>query len=537
MFTRKFLTFVSMLGLLVLLICGCQASPAEPVTEPPPLKQSMQPMLDVEMPADTYWPTEIWRTSTPEEQGMDSQILLQMLDYIDERQANIHSIIIVRHGYIVAEIYFHPFDKHTPHYINSCAASFTSALAGIAVQEGYLEGVETPVLDFFPERDIANNDRRKEEMTLEHLLTMSSGMNWPEFGYSPSSIFVLSEMFASDDWVQYVLDRPMAVDPGSLYNYNSGGAHLVMSIVRQATGMSSPDFAQEYLFKPLGISDYVWSTDPQGLLYGGGELVMRPRDMAKFGYLYLRQGVWNQQQIVPAAWVAASAEPAIQGKHGYSYGYMWWVHQDGFYHARGFRGQRIFVAPEQDIVAVFTAQVDSDALEVLPDSLMEYFILPSAKSSDPLPENLDASSKLRSHIDVLAAPEALPVSPLPEIALRISGNTYKLADNDYGWESITPVFVAGESHAVSVLTIKGKRPEFVIGLDGVYRVNDAFQTIDAGEQIALKGYWMGEDTFVMDMQSLIGYKYEVRIVFDSQGADFTLKSMLGLEIIRGEVVK
>jgi CubicO group peptidase (beta-lactamase class C family) len=159
---------------------------------------------------------------------------------------------------------------------------------------------------------------------------------------------------AAQDEVQFVLDRPMTVEPGTRFNYNTGGTQLLAAIIAQATGQSALEYAQEHLFAPLGITNVQWWADPSGITEGGSGLELAPRDMAKFGYLYLKGGIWEGKSLIPAEWVKTSTQAHI--KTGYLdlvYGYQWWVHPSGVYQARGFGGQRIFVLPEQQMVVVF----------------------------------------------------------------------------------------------------------------------------------------------------------------------------------------
>ena len=358
------------------------------------------PTLAPVPPSEPYWPTQGWRTSTPEQQGMDSAQLVQMLDAVTARKLNIHSLLIVRHGYLVAEVYYDANSPTLKHELYSVTKSFTSALVGLAIQKGFIDSLNHPVLDFFADRQVANLDARKKAMTLEHLLTMSSGLEWPESGSSYTTTdnpYV--RMMRSSDWVQFVLDRPMADQPGATFNYNSGSSHLLSAIVQKTTRQSTLAFAQEYLFKPLGITDLVWGTDASGLAVGGSDLRLTPRDMAKFGYLYLKGGVWEGRQIVPAEWVRASTTPHIRSTDAaLDYGYQWWIQPDGSFAAHGLGGQYIFVRPRQDLVVVFTSWLTGSDTEQ-PPALMDSFIVPAAQSALALPENPEAVAQLQARIE------------------------------------------------------------------------------------------------------------------------------------------
>lgn len=307
---------------------------------------------------------------------MDPAKLEQMLNAISDQQLDIHSVLVVRNGYMVAETYFPPFQQDTKHHLYSVTKSFVSALIGIAIEEGYVDGVDRRVLDFFPERTFANLDGYKESMTLEHLLTMTSGLAWEE------GMPTYKEMSQTRDWVHYVLDKPMATEPGSQYNYCSGCSHIISAIIQETTGMSTLEYAQSRLFGPLGITDVYWERDGSGIPNGGWGLEITPRDMAKLGFLYLHDGVWDGQQIVPSAWVRVSVGDGIEVGDGWRYGYQWWIYPSSCaYAARGLGAQLIFVIPASQIVVVFTAELD-DA-DVLFE-LIESFIVPVVQSSRAL---------------------------------------------------------------------------------------------------------------------------------------------------------
>ena len=305
-----------------------------------------------ESTSPAYWPTDGWRTSTPEEQGMDSESLVQMLDHISGSNVNIHSLLIIRHGYVVLDAYFYPFVSQTKHDLASVTKSFTATLIGIAIDKGYVKGVEQPVLDLFPGQTIANVDENKKMLTVRDLLTMRSGF---ECTNVPTEL-TLQQMMQSANWVQFTLDLPMAEKPGTGFNYCSPNIHLLSGIVGQTTGMNALDFAKKYLLGPLGINDVSWPVDSQGNTYGWGSLSLTPRDLAKLGYLYLRGGEWDYQQVLDseyakAAIAAHGSVPVDMEGTDWSYGYLWWV-KDTYSAARGRGGQLLYLVPDKDIYEI-----------------------------------------------------------------------------------------------------------------------------------------------------------------------------------------
>ncbi|MFW9793535.1 MAG: serine hydrolase domain-containing protein [Candidatus Thorarchaeota archaeon] len=302
------------------------------------------------------WPTNDWATSTPEEQGIDSTALAGIYDAVRDAGASVRSMLIVRHGYLVAEEYFYPmlYDVNSSHIVYSVTKSVVSSLIGIAIDKGFIDNTSQLLLDFFPDRTISNMSAWKEEITLEDVLHMRSGFQWDEDNYDEYNDFFAME--DSDDWAQYVLDRPMAYEPGSTFYYNSGNSHLLATIINVTTGMTPLAFADQNLFGPLGITNRLWLTDPQGVNFGGSSLALRPRDMAKFGLLFLNNGTWDSEQIVSADWVNMSTHGPATPYGGTSYGYQWWINDyQNWYSARGYNGQLIYVVPEHDVVVVFSS--------------------------------------------------------------------------------------------------------------------------------------------------------------------------------------
>jgi CubicO group peptidase (beta-lactamase class C family) len=400
-------------ALVVVLATGCAPSdtpPALVATNSTTVKEagaatpqaaSAAPVARTPWPivaAPDYWTTDGWRAAAPEAEGMSSARLAQVFDTIREQKSAFHSLLIVRHGYLVAEAYFHPYTAGERHDQWSVTKSFTGALIGIAIADGRIKGTGERVLDFFPERTIAQRDARKEAMTLESLLTMTSGLQWPEITYTPDDGQPpIDRMVASRDWVGFVLDQPMALPPGQTWNYNSGASHVLSAILQAATGQTGRQYAQTKLFDPLGISDVVWWSDPQSVTVGGWGLQIVPRDMAKLGLLYLQGGAWDGRQIVPATWVADSTTARADTKEGHGYGYQWWLYDFGAYAAQGRYGQFIMVVPAQDLVVVVTADLGDDAPTRLPN-LVRDVIIPSAHGPGPLPADPAGAARLAEAI-------------------------------------------------------------------------------------------------------------------------------------------
>ncbi|MFW9993616.1 MAG: serine hydrolase domain-containing protein [Candidatus Odinarchaeota archaeon] len=329
--------------------------------------------------------------STPEEQGMDSAKLNQVLNFIKNK--NIDSLVVVRNGHVVLEEYT-SIDAHldntlhgleSKHTLKSCSKSVVASLIGIAIDKGYIESVNQKVVDLFPDRTIDNLSEWKKNLTVEDLLTMRAGYEWWEpSSTSPDHTNPSAspmKMSASSDWTQFMLDQPVEYEPGSVWEYNSGASILLSAIIQQATGMNALDFGNRYLFGPLGITDVLWTKSPDGVCDGGGGLYMTSRDMAKFGILHLNNGSWNGKQIIPAEWVTNSTRSHhyfTAEKYG-GYGYQWWTYpRSRIYFASGALGQRIYVIPDYDMVVVFTASILKGAN---PEAGLLYHILNAAEEN------------------------------------------------------------------------------------------------------------------------------------------------------------
>jgi CubicO group peptidase (beta-lactamase class C family) len=255
----------------------------------------------------TAWPTKEWQTSSPEEQGMDSAALAKLVEFGTSWRFD--SLLIARHGKIVLDVYYAPYTADIPHVINSATKAVIGTLTAIASKNGLPDSPDHPMMAYFSDRSVANLDDKKKAITLQNLLDMTSGIHWrePLDGRPDSAI----EMERSPDWIKFILDRPMSSTPGVLFNYNSGNPHLLSAILTKLTGLSASDYAKATLFHSLGISEWHWRHDPQGVSTGGYGLALQPRDMAKIGYLYLRRGEWEDKPLVPPAWIEKASHATV----------------------------------------------------------------------------------------------------------------------------------------------------------------------------------------------------------------------------------
>jgi CubicO group peptidase (beta-lactamase class C family) len=302
---------------------------------------------------------------------MDAAKLAEMLEAIRQQNLNLYSLLVIRNGYIVSETYFGSTTPETRREIYSVTKSFIATLVGIAVDKGLIAGVDRPVGEFFPDRSFANWDAAKQAMTLENLLTMTTGLDWPE------NDATFRELYGTRDWVKFVMDEPMRSKPGSAFSYCSGCSHVLSAIIQRQAGMNTRDFAQRELFEPLGITGAAWDTDSAGTPIGGWGLQLTPREMAKLGYLYLNGGAWDGRQIVSADWIKAATRKHTRTDSDLGYGYQWWIYPLwGAYAALGRYGQTIFVIPDLNLIVVTTAALEGhDPIFYL----IEQYIVPAVE--------------------------------------------------------------------------------------------------------------------------------------------------------------
>ncbi len=457
--------------ILALFLSGCNQAPIAQASKAP-----------------DYWPTDGWKSSTPEAQGMDSTLLAQMLEEISANETNIYSVLVVRNGYMVTEAYFHPYDRETNGHVQSVTKSVIGMLTGKAISQGAITSADETLDSFFTGRIPVDNNKDRKSIRISHLLSMTSGLDCQEFSGTGQT------MEQTNSWVQFMLNRPMASKPGKKFGYCNGNAHLLSAIIEKTTGINTRIYANQELFQPLGIDPVEksdWETDPKGYTMGGYGLHLRPVDLAKLAYLYLQNGKWEDQQIIPAAWVEESTTQKIKKEDGSGYGYLWTVYpKQGHYAALGLGGQQIHVYPSKNLIVVVTAGLPSYAEAPEIETMLNQFILPAIQSEDALGENPDGVARLEKSVQFAANP-VQSVAELPEIANTISGKVFILDQNPLAWSSIQVNF---QSNSATAQLILNESEALDIGLDHLYRLS---QSAMLGE-ILLRGEWEDAQTFVVD---------------------------------------
>jgi len=345
------------------------------------------------------WPEEHWEVSTPENEGVDAKVIQEITDEIDRGiYGSVDHFLLIKNGRVIADHKYsvdydemlanskntkpansqkvpeqynyddtswHPFFNNTNlHTLQSVTKSITSAAFGIAIDEGLIKDVQQPIYPYFKNFKYDMSDPRKSEITIEDLLTMRTGIDWFTDGGYDNDKHSTVVMENSDNWLQYILDRPMDKKPGTSYEYNDGSSVLLGKILSEATGVRADKWAKKKLFAPIGIHNYKWKITPKGETDTEGGLYLSTYDLARVAYLFLREGQWKGKQIISKEWVQKSVSAIVDDINpdndvvNPGYGYQWYSTSKGgssIYLGAGYGGQYIVVSPEFDIVMVFNS--------------------------------------------------------------------------------------------------------------------------------------------------------------------------------------
>ncbi len=442
--------------------------------------------------------------STPEAEGVASAGIQAFLQGLAAGKHEMHSLMIARHGRIIAEGWWAPYEAKLRHTMYSMSKSFTSTAVGFAVAEKKLT-VEDRVVSFFPKDLPTTVSENLAALRVKDLLTMSVGSE-----KEPTSAMVQEQ-----NWVRSFLGHSITHQPGSVFMYNSAATYMCSAIVNEVTGESVLDYLAPRLFAPLGIEGATWETCPRGINTGGWGLSVQTEALAKFGQLLLQKGKWNGREIIPAAWVeeatafhiqqptpAKPSRPNEKNDWLQGYGYQFWRCQHGGFRGDGAFGQYTIVLPEQDAVIAMTGE--SANMQGQLDLVWEH-LLPAMKPA-PLPTDLPALGRLQQTLNTLAL--ALPKGQLTSPAAeRVSGKSFRLEANDLGLESAT--FYFRKDHSVIALSDAQETYATAGGLEGWVRGETTLPTtpprIIAGgapapgtwHPLVACGVWKDERTFEM----------------------------------------
>ena len=423
--------------------------------------------------------------STPEEQGVSSAAVLDFINEADKSIDAMHSVMILRHGKVVAEGWWSPYGADLLHTMFSVTKSFSSTATGLAAAEGKLS-LDDEVLKFFPDEAPEKPSDNLKAMRVRDLLRMGTGhvTEAPMGLRSPTD----------KSWTKVFLDHPVTYKPGTHFMYNTPASYMLSAIVQKATGETTQDFLQSRLFGPLGIENIVWDKSPQGVTIGGYGLHLHTEDLAKFGQLYLQKGNWEGKQLIPESYVKAAttlqiangSNPKSDWDQGYCY--QFWRSTHGAYRADGAFGQYCVVLPELDAVIVITSGVRNmqAVLNVVWEKLLPAF---KGESLAPAPES---AKTLRDRLATLVLP-TVPTGKTSGAMAKVSGKTYKFPENERKIESIT--LQPGAENSVNlVMRTNGKDQPIACG-NGQWikgRIH-AYPFDDSA--CAASGAWISDDTY------------------------------------------
>jgi CubicO group peptidase (beta-lactamase class C family) len=430
--------------------------------------------------------------STPEAQGLSSAAILAFVEDAERTVDALHSVMVVRHGHVVAEGWWAPYQRDLPHVLFSLSKSFAATGIGLAAAEGRLT-LDDPVVKFFPGDTPAGAGTHLESMRVRDLLTMSTGHHADtieRFPYTDPAV----------DQTRAFLALPVSHKPGTLFVYNTPASYMLSAIVQQVTGTTLLDYLRPRLLEPLGIEGARWDATPRGVSIGGFGMSVRTEDIARFGQFYLQRGRWNGRQLLPESWVdAATARQVSNGSNPDSdwdqgYGFQFWRSRHGAYRGDGAFGQFCIVMPAQDAVVAITAGVrDMGAVQ----NLVWKHLLP-AMQPRALPPDAPGHAGLARRLDalVLAAPAGASVSAQER---RVSGRVFAFPANDGGVESLAVEF--GERPAISLrAAARDFRVPFGRGAwarGGTLPPWESPLPVAAGQPVAAAGAWTDEDTLTV----------------------------------------
>lgn len=311
-----------------------------------------------------------WKTSTPEAEGLDASALNNAASQL-KVIPSVLSFLVIRHGLLVKEQYFHGSAANHSNNIHSGSKSIISALVGLLLEHGFVQSLDETLGNLLP--GINYSEPAKANIKLRDLLTMTAGFDWVEDQTE-------YDIENKPNWVQAIVDLPLATPPGDVFHYCTGQSHIVSAIITATTKMSTAAFADQYLFKPLGVTVEHWGHDPQCVNSGGYNVYMSPRALAKFAQLILKEGEFNGQPILPKAWVQESLTSKTNVRQGYDYGYYWWLTSMGGLQVKklwGYGGQLAYVIPSADMVVVITNDTQGSFPEMDGDDIVADYVVPA----------------------------------------------------------------------------------------------------------------------------------------------------------------
>lgn len=464
---------------------------------------------------------------SPESLGISSQAILDFVQAAErERKDEVHSFMLVRHGKVAAQGWWDPYKPESPHMLYSLSKSFTSTAIGIAQSEGLLS-INDSVLKFFPEEAPANPSGNLKAMRVRDLLRMTTGHN-------ADPTFTMAR--DTSDWVRAFLALPVEHKPGTHFVYNSVATFMLSAIVQKVSGKTLLEYLRPRLFEPLGITEPSWESAPKGINVGGWGLRIRTSDIARFGQLYLQQGLWNGKQLVPRSWIteATSAQtsngsnPESDWEQGY--GYQFWRCRYNLYRGDGAFGQYCIVFPEHDAVLAMTSgSKDMGAIM----NLVWKYLLPAMKT-EALPENSPAYQRLQAKLNTLKLSVPEGQASMKKVK-SISGKTYTLQPNN---EGISAVQFNMASKTPSIRFSRGTTSYELPIAYGTVRPGSYLPPMGPAENASSGFAWKGTDTLlVRSYLQETPYYHEYEFVFSGNEVYIHRETNLGFNMATKLVLK
>jgi CubicO group peptidase (beta-lactamase class C family) len=435
--------------------------------------------------------------SAPEAQGISSAAISRFLQAVKSSGQEFHSLMILRHGHVVAEAWWAPYSSEHRQQLYSLSKSFTGTAVGLAVSEGLLK-VDDPIIKFFRDMLPAEISDNLAALQVKHLLSMS-------VGHGKDSILLLEASPKGVPWEKTFLSLPVVFKPGSQFMYNSGASFMLSAIIKRVTGKTAQQYLEPRLYKPLNISNTTWGENWEGINMGASHLRMPTEDIAKFGQLYLQKGMWNGKQVISKDWVAAASYKQIEnGKNdsswGYGYGYQFWLNPPGGFRADGAFGQYSMVLPELDaVVAIISESIETKkTMQIVWDVL-----LPEMKSAALQPNPAEHQTLLKALKSLKYDPPQMAATSAT--AARITGKEFMLDKNPFNARSVS--FSFKDDNCVFTLKEDGK-PDIVItnGINHWVRGANhkpsahslfSLRRIDFDSIVAASATWKNENTLLI----------------------------------------
>lgn len=424
------------------------------------------------------------------ELGISPSKVQGFIDYLEAHSIEMHSLMLLRHGHVAAEGWWHPYEPELPHMLFSLSKSFTSTAIGLAVQEGKLN-VDDPVISFFPDELPAEVSANLSAMRIKHLLMMGTGHT--------SDTTSDMHQAADGNWVRAFLALPVELEPGTHFLYNTGATYMLSAILQKVTGQTLLQFLQPRLFEPLGITNPSWESCPKGINTGGFGLKVRTEDIAKFGQLYLQKGIWQGQRLVNEDWIAEATAKQISNGDGkesdwaQGYGYQFWRCRHGVYRGDGAFGQFCIVMEEWDAVLAMTGGTND--LQGVLNGVWEHLIPAFKSGGSEMAEEPEAIELLRVRLNQLKL-EPPCLQQESQWEMDINKSSYRLESNSLEVETIQIEFV--EDTAILHIRAEGTDHRMELGRQRWVTGRTSFFGVE--EQIVGSFTWKEHGQLLLSIQ-------------------------------------